>query len=123
MLVLSPVFFTAWSHDNHLIKALHCLDRLNIDFKGPLPSVSKNRYLLTVVDEYSHFMWAYACPDMESKTVIKCLTQLFTIFGMPNYVHSDQGPSLISEELKIFLHERGVATSRTKIQSPRKWPN
>jgi hypothetical protein len=114
-----PRFFTARSHDNHLIKALHCLDRLNIDFKGPLPSVSKNRYLLTVVDEYSRFMWAYACPDMESKTVIKCLTQMFTIFGMPNYVHSDQGPSLISEELKIFLHERGVATSRTNRYNPR----
>ena len=36
-----------------LIKAIQPMERLSIDFKGPLPSSSKNKYLLTVIDEYS----------------------------------------------------------------------
>jgi len=32
------------------------LERLNLDFKGPLQSNSKNNYLLVVIDEYSRFL-------------------------------------------------------------------
>ena len=73
----------------HLIKATQPFERLNIDFKGPLPSASKNKYLLTVVDEYLRFPFAFACTDMKTPTIIKCLTQLLAIFGMPAYVHSE----------------------------------
>ena len=36
-----------------LIKATKPFERLNIDFKGLLPSDSKNKYILTIMDEYS----------------------------------------------------------------------
>ena len=32
-----------------LIKALQPFDRLSIDFKGPVPSASQNKYMLTIV--------------------------------------------------------------------------
>ena len=38
---------------------------------------------------------------------------------MPAYIHSDRGSSLISEELKNFLHSKGIATSRTTPYNPR----
>ena len=69
-----------------LIHATQPFQRLNIDFKGPLPSVSRNRYILTVVDEYSRFPFAFPCSDMNTSTVIKCFDQLFAIFGMPGYI-------------------------------------
>ena len=75
--ILNLQFYNSSPDDNHLIKALHPFDRLNLDFKGPLPSVSSNKYLLNIVDEYSRFMWAYPCQNVETKTVIKCLTDLF----------------------------------------------
>ena len=34
-----------------LIKAIQTFERLSIDFKGPLPSVNQDRYLLVVCDE------------------------------------------------------------------------
>ena len=102
----------------HLIKATQPFERLNIDFKGPIPSSTRNQYMLTIVDEYSRFPFAYACPDVSSKTVIRCLTQLFSIFGMPSYVHSDRGTSFMSDELKSFLREKGIATSRTSPYNP-----
>ena len=65
--------------------------RLNIDFKrSSLSSSSQNKYILTIVDEFSWFPFAFPYPDMGSSTVIKCLSHLFSIFDMPGYIHSDQ---------------------------------
>lgn len=103
-----------------LIKATQPFERLSIDFKGPLPSSSsQNKYLLTIVDEFSRFPFAFPCKDMTSGTVINCLTQLFAIFGMPAYIHSDNGPSFISEELRSWLQEKGIACSRSTVYNPR----
>ena len=115
-LKLKPNFHKS---SGNLIKATQPFERINIDFKGPLPTVSCNKYILTIVDEFSRFPFAFPCRDMTSETVIKCLIQLFSLFGMPGFVHSDRGPSLISEELRTFLNSRGIATSRTSSYNPR----
>ena len=102
----------------HLIKATQPFERLNMDFKGPLPSATRNKYMLTVVDEFSRFPFVFPCADITSSTVIGCLCQLFAIFGMPAYVHSDRGSSFMSAELKSFLFSKGIATSRTTAYNP-----
>ena len=104
---------------SHLIKATQPFERLNVDFKGPLPSASRNRYMLTIVDEYSRFPFVFPCPDITSATVINCLCQLFAIFGMPAYIHSDRGSSFMSAELKSFLVSKGIASSRSTAYNPR----
>lgn len=106
-------------HQGHLIKATAPMERLNIDFKGFVPSNSRNRYILTVVDEYSRFPFAFPCPDLNSSTVIKCLTEIFTIFGLPAFIHSDRGSSFLSHELTSFLHSNGIATSLSSPYNPR----
>ena len=58
-------------------------------------------------------LFVFPCADVSTPTVIRCLTSLFSIFGMPAYIHSDRGASFMSRELKTFLMERGIATSRT----------
>ena len=42
-----------------LIKSTQPLERISIDFKGPLPSSSVNKYLLIVFDEYCRFPFAF----------------------------------------------------------------
>ena len=86
---IKPRFIRRTPHT--LIKANQPFERLSIDFKGPLPSSSRNRYLLTVVDEYSRFPFAFPCADVAAATVIKPLTNLFSAFGNPSFVHSDRG--------------------------------
>lgn len=105
-------------HQGTLIKATSPFERLNIDFKGPLPTVSTNRYLLVIVDEYSRFPFAFPCRDMTSSTVIAKLTELFSMFGTPAYIHSDRGASFMAQDLKEFLNKLGVATSRTTPYNP-----
>ena len=43
----------------HTIKATQPFERLNIDFKGPLSSVTNNKYMLTVIDKFSRFPSAF----------------------------------------------------------------
>lgn len=113
---VKPRFYR--NNNQHLIKATSPFERLNIDFKGPLPSNSHNRYLLNIVDEYSRFPFSYPYKDMTSETVIWCLNDLFSMFGMPSYIHSDRGTSFISKEIISFFYKRGVATSMTTPYNP-----
>ena len=46
---LKPRFYEPPS--THLIKATQPFEHLNIDFKGPLPTSTKNRYIFTIIDE------------------------------------------------------------------------
>ena len=102
----------------HLIKATQPFERLNIDFKGPLKSNNRNTYFLNIIDEFSRFPFVFPCKDVSTQSVIQCLCQLFSLFGMPAYIHSDRGASFMSEELRQFLLSKGVATSRTTPYNP-----
>ena len=103
---------------SHLIKATQPFERLNLDFKGPLPSTSKNKYLLDIVDEYSRYPFAIPCPDISAPTVFAALRNLFTVFGNPAYIHSDRGKSFMSNELKGYLTQMGIATSKSTPYHP-----
>ena len=106
------------SENSHIIKATQPFERLSVDFKGPLPSTNQNKYLLDIVDEYSRFPFAFPCKDMTASTVNKCFAQLFSMFGVPSYIHTDQGSNFMSKEVKDFLLKRNVATSRTTPYNP-----
>ena len=68
---LKPKFYQ--SQNSKLVKATRPMERLIIDFMGPLPSSSRNKYFLTVVDEYSRFPCAIPCPNVAPETVTwKC---------------------------------------------------
>lgn len=113
---LKPRFYKP--DEMKLIKATVPFERINLDFKGPLPSPTKNKYLLTIIDEYSRFPFAYPCTDLSASTVTSKLCDLFCLFGTPSYIHSDRGSAFMSNELKTFLHSRGIATSRTTPYNP-----
>ena len=102
-----------------LVRATQPLERISMDFKGPLPSCSKNRYILTVVDEYSRFPFAFPCSDINAGTVIRCLTEIFSLFGEPGFVHSDRGKQFMSALVKSFLLKHGVSSSHSAAYNPR----
>ena len=102
-----------------LVKATQPMERISIDFKGPLPTVSANKYILTVVDEFSRFPFAFPCKDLHTDTVKRCLTELFSVFGQPGFVHSDRGSSFISDGLKSFFISQGIGSSHSSPYNPR----
>ena len=71
------------------------------------------------MDEFSRFPFAYAVKDTSAETTIQCLRALFSIFGMPDFIHSDRGPAFISSYYQNFLHRHGVSTSYSSAYNPR----
>ena len=99
---------------------MFCLQRvimpfLRLDFKSPLPTTSSNRYILTIIDEFSRFPFAFTCKKIDAITVKTCLNQLFAVFGMPNYVHTDRAATFMSRELSQYFQRCGIARSRTSV--------
>ena len=94
------------------------MERISIDCKGLLPSSSVNKYLLIVVDEYSHFPFAFPYKDMTTWTVTKCLDQIFILSGTSSFVHSNNAPSFCSHEFKTYLTSRGISSSKSSIYNP-----
>ena len=91
---------------------------LIIDFKELLPTSSRNKYLFTVIDEYSRYPFAVSISDISSTTVVKCLDQIFSFCGFPTYIHSDRDSSFISNELKSYLIQKGIVTSNSTPYYP-----
>ena len=115
-LYLKPQFLRT---EGTLIKATAPFQRLSVDFKGPLPASKKgNKYLFTLIDEYSRFPFAYPCRDMTSGTVIQCFNHLFSIFGMPDMVHNDRATDFLSEETQNYQLGKSIATSKTSRYNP-----
>lgn len=81
-------------------------------------SVSNNRYLLVVQDYFTK--WAEAIPlrNQTAATVTTELVNLFTKFGIPHILHSDQGRNFESTLLKQTLEAFGVSKSRTTAYHP-----
>jgi hypothetical protein len=114
---LKPNFFRPINPP--LIKATQPFERLGIDFKGPVPSSTQNKYMLTVVDEYSRFPFVFPCRDMTAGVVIKCLNEIFATFGITTYIHSDNGSSLVSDELRSHLLSMGIGYSNSTRYNPK----
>lgn len=81
------------------------LERVHMDLAGP---VWGNKNFLVLVDAYSHFPWVYVLTSITSATIIDRLKEIFSTFGAPNTIVSDNGRQLISSEMECYLAEEGI---------------
>eukprot|EP00794_Sanderia_malayensis_P004469 gene4469-5063_t len=112
---LKPNFYQ--SQNNKLIKATRPMERISIDFKGPLPSSSRNKYFLTVIDEYSHFPFVIPCSNISTETVIACLEKLPVAQWecvLPHALHSVR--SLLSTSTNATPRDRFFSFPRKSNQ-------
>ena len=67
--------------------------RIATDILGPLPeSDNKNKYILVISDYFTKWTEAFPMANMEAKTIASLLVEeVITRFGVPLYIHSDQG--------------------------------
>ena len=81
-------------------------------------SYRNNRYLLVIQDYFTK--WAEAIPlqDQTADRITKELTKVFTTFGVPDILHSDQGRNFESAILRQTLDAFGVTKSRTTAYHP-----
>ena len=84
----------------HPVKSLgaaRAWDHVAIDTCGDFP-VSKqgNRYILVMVDVRSRFLVTRPIPDTKMATVARAIYEVFTQFGPPKILQSDNGPEYVN---------------------------
>jgi transposase InsO family protein len=77
---------------------------VSADFYGPLPS---GEYLLVIVDEYSRFPVVEIVRSTSGKTVIPMFDKVFSQFGIPEVVKTDNGPPFNGHEFAAFAKHMG----------------
>ena len=81
-------------------------------------SSSNNRYLLVVQDYFTKWADATPLPDQTAARISAELVKLFSVFGQPEILHSDQGRNFESAILTQTLQVFGVTKSRTTAYHP-----
>ncbi|XP_054281209.1 uncharacterized protein K02A2.6-like [Macrosteles quadrilineatus] len=84
--------------------------RIHIDFAEDPES---RQQLLVLIDTYSKWLEVFIMSSMNSSKVIEKLRTLFSSYGLPVELVSDNGRSFTSQEFKTFLHNNNVKFTLT----------
>ena len=76
---------------------------VSVDF-AELPNKD---YLLLITDDYSRYPVVEIVKSMSEIAVIPKLDKVFSEFGIPNTVRSDNGPPFNGKEFALFAEELG----------------
>lgn len=80
-----------------------------VDYIGPLPSWKGQRFVLTGVDTYSGYGFAFPARNASAKTTIHGLTEcLIYRHGIPHSIASDQGTHFTAREVRQWAHDHGI---------------
>ncbi|PIK41369.1 hypothetical protein BSL78_21779 [Apostichopus japonicus] len=77
---------------------------LSIDFCGPFPS---GDYLLVIIDDYSRYPIVESTKSTSANATIPILDKVFSTFGIPQVVKSDNGPPFQGSDFCKFAEYLG----------------
>lgn len=94
--------------------------RLFIDLIGPLPRTkSGNIGILIILDHFSKFVFLKPLKKLISKPILEYLrNDVFSCFGVPEVVLTDNGSQFKSKDFESFLGKHGVKHVFTALYSP-----
>ena len=88
---------------------------MHIDYAGPL----NGQYYLIVVDSYSKWPEIFRCKRPTSTTTIGVLNELFSRFGVPKAIVSDNGTQFTGKDFKDFCRSLSIEHITTSPYHPR----
>ena len=77
---------------------------VSLDMYGPVPT---GEYLLVIVDDYSRFPVVEIIHSTSARTLIPCIDKVFSMFGIPTTLKTDNGPPFNSTEFRDFANYLG----------------
>lgn len=93
---------------------------LHVDHVGPfVTSKKKNKYIFVIVDAFTKFTVVEPVHNQKSKHVIKVLTDLIYLFGVPTRIISDRGTAFTSQTFRIFCDTYGIKHILNAVATPR----
>lgn len=84
-------------------------EALSLDFAGPFPN---GKYLMVLMDDTSRYPVVKILSSLTSQSVINSITKIFSIFGIPKVIKTDNGPPFQSHDFKQFAHTLGFHHQR-----------
>ena len=94
---------------------LVCMDYLSLE-----PDRSNVKDILVITDHFTKYAVAIPTPNQKARTVAKCLWENFFVhYGVPEKLHSDQGPDFESKTIKELCEIAGIRKVRTTPYHPR----
>ena len=90
-----------------------------MDICGELHGVPHHqRFLIVAYDLHSKWPEAVSTGSVTTSVVIDFLESLFTRWGLPSAITTDNGPQFVSSEFTSFLSAHGVKHIRTAFYNP-----
>ena len=88
--------------------------RIHLDFVGPLDG----RMNPLVVDLHSKWPEIWEMKSNNSQSTISVLKHLFSLYGLPEQIATDNGPQFSAQEFSEFLKLHGVKHYRSTLYHP-----
>ena len=89
------------------------MDTLGVD----LFSFGGETYVATA-DKFSGYTWCQKLKRLDTQAVIRHLTEIFDLFGLPGAIRSDNGPQFRSE-FDAFCRDKGIKHETSSPYYPR----
>lgn len=84
------------------------------------PDKSNTKDILVITDHFTKYSVAIPTPNQKARTVTKCLWENFFVhYGIPERLHSNQGPDFESRTIKELCEVSGIQKIRTTPYHPR----
>lgn len=97
--------------DEMKVEAQFPLEKIQMDLFHPITGATA----IVIVDVYSGYAWTKVLADNSGAEVGNALLEYISIFGVPNSIHTDQGPEFVNAGLRFlsevipFFHTVSVA--------------
>ncbi|KAM8701682.1 hypothetical protein ACLKA7_000915 [Drosophila subpalustris] len=91
------------------------MQKLYLDFLGKYPRSRKgNAYILIALDHFTKFVWLRAITNATALATVKILKdEIFSHFGVPEVIHTDNGKQFTSQEFAALMQHHGIKHLRT----------
>ena len=94
-------------------------EKIIIDCVGPLPETrKKNKYLLTIMCAATRYPIAFPLRSLCSKGIVEKLLKVFTEYGIPQIVQSDQATNFTSKMFSEVMERLGVVQQLSSSYHP-----
>lgn len=90
------------------------LERVHVDFCGPI----QGKYFFVFMDSYSKWPEVVEVPKLTTQITIEVLKDIFSRFGIPEMIVSDNGGAFISQDFKNFCKRNGILHTTIASNNP-----
>lgn len=89
------------------------------DLSADFGQISPDTYILVIQDEYSRYVVVEVLSSLTARSVIPRFDKVFSEFGIPKTLKTDNGPPFTSEDFKRYMNLMGIQHRRITPLWPR----